>query len=355
MRLPWIPLVSLALFGCSENAVVTPDVPDASEELPEVDAAEQHEAEPPDATVEEADSSTQADVLVGPVGCVTDITPGARQIACDGIEYEVQVPPQCSAGGCGLILDIHGLTMCADQQDKNTALRASGMKHGYIVVQPTAPDGAIGPSWTPSTDDDRVWEFLLQVRQAWSVDPKRLHVTGFSQGGAMTWRMVCKHADMIASAAPIAAANATQLTAVVPPFTLDCPFTMYDSPCVELPLLHMHGTLDALVPFAKGQQQRDAVIDAWKLQKTETISSDAHHEHTRYLSANGTVYEFVSHDYVVTLPSLPVPIGGHCFPGGKDLNTDPMPGETLFFGCAPPNAFSWGEIVMQFFLDHPKL
>ena len=31
-----------------------------------------------------------------------------------------------------------------------------------------------------------------------------------------------------------------------------------------------------------------------------------------------------------------------------------LPGQVCKFGCLPPNAFNWGEVVMQFFLDHPK-
>jgi hypothetical protein len=47
-------------------------------------------------------------------------------------------------------------------------------------------------------------------------------------------------------------------------------------------------------------------------------------------------------------------LGGHCLPGSLDLNTNISPGETMFFGCAPPNAFKWGEAIMQFFTAHPK-
>jgi poly(3-hydroxybutyrate) depolymerase len=352
-----ISILVVALIGCgSESTTTLAGSPEAStpDQDASLDDADSQTTYPPDVAEPEQDGSAPPDVVVGPVGCVSDISAGHHQFGCDGIEYDLEIPSECAAGGCGMVLDVHGLTMCADQQDKNTELRALGIQHGYVIVQPTAPSGPLGPSWTPVEDDEKIWVVLQQLRDALAIDRKRLHFTGFSQGGAMTWRFACKHADAFASVAPIAGANAKELSAVLPPFQLDCPFTLYDSPTVELAILHMHGTLDALVPFAKAEHQRDAAILAWNLTEVETVSSDAHHVWKRYRSPKGTVYEFLQHDYTATLGSLPVVIAGHCFPGGPDWNTNPSPGETLFFGCAPPNAFHWGQVVMKFFLDHPK-
>jgi len=48
----------------------------------------------------------------GATSCVVTSTAGYHQDTCDGMVYDVMIPPQCTApGACGLIVDIHGLTM----------------------------------------------------------------------------------------------------------------------------------------------------------------------------------------------------------------------------------------------------
>lgn len=289
----------------------------------------------------------------GPVGCVGNVSAGHHAFTCSSVTYEVEIPAACAGGGCGAIFDIHGATMTAAAQEKSTRLRALGKTKGFVVVQPTAPFTVIGNSWTPASDDPKVWKFATELFEALRIDPKRIHFTGFSQGGAMTWRMLCAHADVIASAAPIAAADGS-LQPANPPFKLDCAFDGTQAPSRQLPILQMHGTADGLVAIAKGQQQRDAVIAKWGLGAGTVVASDAKHTHTRFTNAQGTVFEFLQHDYQVPPPLIAVPLKGHCIPGGDDLPANASLGQTMYFSCAPPNAFDWGQTVLQFFIDHPK-
>jgi poly(3-hydroxybutyrate) depolymerase len=286
-------------------------------------------------------------------GCFSDVSAGHHKFSCDTISYDVEIPTACASGGCGVVFDVHGLTMNGDSEDKSTGLRALGDSMGYLIVQPTAPSGLLGPSWTPVTDDAKVWSFLDDARAAMLIDPKRIHFTGFSQGGALTWRMVCAHADVLASAAPVAACDATTQQPAMPPYILDCPFDNTRSPSQMIPVLQLHGSVDGLCPFAKGTQQRDTAVAGWGLSGTPTtVSSDSHYSWTRYTSSAGGVYEFIQHDYEVPTPLLPVPLHGHCLPGGMDLT--PSISVPMAFSCAPPNGFVWGQALMQFFAAHPR-
>jgi hypothetical protein len=291
-------------------------------------------------------------MVPAPRGCLTDVTAGHHKFAaCDTIDYDVEIPPACASGGCGIIFDIHGLTMNADAEDRSTNLRALGQMHGYVIVQPTAPNSVIGPHWTPLTDDVKLWAFLADARIALVIDPKKIHFTGFSQGGAMTWRLLCAHADVFASVAPVASADGTM--AVTPPYVLDCPFTSTNAPSQPVPVLQMHGTQDGLVPFAKATDQRDTALTYWNITgPPDTVGSDMHYSWTRYTGTGGMVYEFIQHDYVVPTPLVPITLGGHCLPGGNDLT--PSISTPMVFSCSPPNAFVWGEVAMQFFIAHPK-
>lgn len=271
-----------------------------------------------------------------PEGCVEDASAGTHRYACDGIDYDVSVPDACVTAPCGLIFDVHGFSMDSAMEEANTHLAALGRVHGYVVVQPNAPGTPPLSSWTPGADDDKVFAFLELARRVWHTDPKRTHFTGFSQGGMMTWRFICEHADVLASAAPAAGSG--------------CAFTGTDTPSRELDILQLHGTKDALVSFTGAAiPQRDAVIAAWQMDAGTKLAGDASFTRTRYTSAKGTAFEFLEHDYSAG-PCL-VTIDGHCFPGSDDPGG--RKGQACSFKCEPPNAFVWGEAVMAFFIAHP--
>ena len=66
------------------------------------------------------------------------------------------------------------------------------------------------------------------------------------------------------------------------------------------------------------------------------------------------IFEYLQNDYIVPPPLVPVALQGHCIPGGSDLPANGTLGQTMYFSCAQPNAFVWGQLVMQFFIAHPK-
>lgn len=282
-----------------------------------------------------SDAEPDAPAADGAASCITDLSAGDHTFTCDGFVYDVSVPSACAGGGCGLVLDVHGATMSGKMEDDNTQMRALGAKNGYVVVQPNAKPAPPLSSWNPSTDDDRVFAFLSLATSAWKIDPKRVHMTGFSQGGMMTFRFLCKHADVFASVAPGAGTG--------------CTFTGADTPSREIPVLYMHGTKDAILNFTSlAVPQRNEVVLGWNMDAGTVIASDANYTRTRYTSPKGNVFEFIQHDYAASS----IVLGGHCYPG----STDPggQPGQLFSFACVGPNAFTWGDEVMSFFLAHPK-
>jgi poly(3-hydroxybutyrate) depolymerase len=270
-----------------------------------------------------------------PMGCITEIAAGTKVFTCEGLKYDVTVPDACTKAGCGLVLDVHGATMSGKMEDNNTNMRALGAKYGYVIVQPNATPAPPSSSWSPATDDPKVFAFLESAIATYGIDKNRVHMTGFSQGGMMTSRFLCKHADVFASVAPAAGTG--------------CTFKGSDTPSREVPVLYIHGETDALVSFSQGTAQRDAAVSAWKLGAETTVSSDANYKWTRRTSAAGTVFEFISHKYEASSFVLK----GHCYPGSKDLKGG-EPGQLFGFGCEGTNAFIWGEEVMKFFRDHPR-
>ena len=293
---------------------------------------------------------------VGPVSdpCFPDPGAGHRTYTCNGVAFDVEVPGACVAGGCGIILDVHGLTMSAAMEDANTELRARGGSAGFIVVQPSAKPAPPQASWSES-DDPNVHDFLTRAMAVYAVDPARVHMTGFSQGGFMTWRFLCSYADLFASVAPAAAASNCPVVGN-PSGAPACSFTGAEVPSRRLPILYMHGRADQnYIPFSCAQPQVDAIASAWGLTPEGVAASSSTYTRTRWSDTAGTVVELLAHDYSSSaqVPLVaPSKLEGHCFPGSTDPGN--QPGQLFPFRCEQPASFAWGAEVVAFFVAHPR-
>lgn len=287
-----------------------------------------------------AGGSTGGGPMVAPHGCVTEVSAGHHELDCAGIHYDLEIPGSCAAGGCGIVLDIPGYTSTGDEEDLGTNMRALGGQYGYVVVQPTAP--GVPATWVQGVDNPKLMAFIADATQALAIDPKRLHVMGFSQGGALAWGLICGHADVLASAASLAAA--TPWLGNYQGCNLEPP----NVPSHVIPVLQVHGHNDLVANFSVyAQAQLAAAQKVWGWSDGSGVVFDdgAGYQATRYTTPGGIEYELWEHDY-----SALNGMGGHCFPGGAPV------GVLLnSYGCAPPNGFVYGEVAMQFFIDHPRM
>ena len=263
--------------------------------------------------------------------CITDVSAGLHTLQCEGLDYRINIPSRCLEAACGVILDLHGKDMTGEDMNAETNLVAHGETHGYIVVQPTAnlTPPLVGtdpaPGWDFGKDPPLLFDFVQRTLAAFHADAERVHATGFSQGGAMTGFLRCAHPDLFASVAPSGA---------IPP---ECD----DSPTSTVDVLYMHGTADALADFDGAASNVETLRGVMNMDEGEVLSSDDDHTWTRYRNPDGTVLEFIEHDYSSVLPFL----GGHCFPGSTS-------GGVL--SCQGDAPFAWGQAVIDFFVAHPR-
>ena len=259
-------------------------------------------------------------------GCIDNTEAGAHVFVCDDLVVDAYVPEGCDQGGCGVIVDVHGAAMSGVQQEANTELSRLAVDH--IVLQPNATPAAPASRWEADADDPRVYDALMQVAEVFEVDRDRLHMTGFSQGGYMSWRFDCAYPDVLASVAPMAACGGD--------IGWDC--DQFDEP---IDVLFMHGTADARVSYDCAEPRRDAVISSFGLGPEVVVSEDESHRWSRFTSEQATL-EFIQHDYTSPIAFL----GGHCFPG----STDPggAEGQLVPMGCEGESAFHWGEAILAF-------
>jgi poly(3-hydroxybutyrate) depolymerase len=247
------------------------------------------------------------------------------------------VPSACVAKSCGLILELHGDTGTGLLEDAHTRLRDLGERDGYVVVAPTGPKS----TWA-SSNDAALIDIVRQFMRSYHVDANRVHVTGFSRGGFVTWRMACDHADLFASAAPAGASNGSDRG------ERTC-FAGGRSPVRKIPLLLLIGRTDAAVFFPLLVAIRDAAIASYRATPQPPLDGDATYSHRRWTSADGGIVETFEHSYETVHDGPWGFARGHCFPGSTASPYAPQ----YALPCQPPNAFVWGEEVMRFFRAHP--
>jgi pimeloyl-ACP methyl ester carboxylesterase len=285
-----------------------------------------------------------------PAGCVTDVSAGLHTFTCEGLDTQIFVPSQCEAPGCGLILELHGDTGTGPLFEANMGLMPLGNLNGYIVIAPTGPPlaGQVGSTWTLA-EDDTLMSIVDTVAGVFGTDAAKTHVTGFSRGGYVTWRLMCEHADRFASIAPGAGGSAPGgdcmgVDEVSCPFDASMPGGM---PSRQVPVLALMGRLDQAVPLACTTRIRDQAIATWGLGGVQLLDGDDKYAHNHWGPGNGNgLIETFEHGYETADPGPESSFLGHCIPGST---FDPQAPQYAI-ACAPPDAFTWGAQVMRFFI-----
>lgn len=142
----------------------------------------------------------------------------------------------------------HGWRSSAEDFATNPAFTGAFATEGVLLVLPDALAGTWAHGGSPSTRRDEL-AFMDAVRAdlltRWRVDPERLLVTGFSQGGSMVWDLACHRGGAYRAFAAVSGA-----------FWEPLPERCEGGP---VDLLHIHGTADPVVPMA-GR----AIRDTWR-------------------------------------------------------------------------------------------
>ena len=150
-----------------------------------------------------------------------------------------------------LIIALHGNRGTGAQFANSGNWRALAARHDVMIALPDGlnkawNDGRAGAeirgNQTPAGTDDVAFLTTLAERLVADglADRKRLYVTGISNGGMMTYRMLCERPDLFAAGAAVIA-NLTETTLA------RC------KPARPVPVLIMNGTEDKLVPHERQQ------------------------------------------------------------------------------------------------------
>lgn len=175
----------------------------------------------------------------GEADCTLTPTSGTVGREAAGRAYHVNVPAGLPGPSVPLLLSLHGALQPYSSHERETGWSTAAATGNFIVAYPSAGAGLVWDAAQRSGDVTYLREVVEDISATWCVDPRRVHVEGFSSGANMSARLACDASAVFASVAAYGG--------VSPSFT--------GSPCapdrpIAVGLFHSDGDLISLLPFA---------------------------------------------------------------------------------------------------------
>jgi polyhydroxybutyrate depolymerase len=192
------------------------------------------------------------------------------QLEHDGLtrQYDLYVPDSAPPGPLPLVLDLHGFSSNSRDQRRFFGWDEVAEAEDFVVAFPQG----FGSQWGAHVDragqDDIGFlsKLVSEISSNHAIDPLRVYVAGFSQGGAMAQRLACETRGIFAAyagfAAPQTVSNLAQCTGQL-----------------NAPILLIMAENDDIVPYNGG-----AIVDPLPL---TLVSASDNFEHWR--ERNGCV------------------------------------------------------------------
>jgi polyhydroxybutyrate depolymerase len=173
-----------------------------------------------------------------------------RKLTVNGLErsYLVHIPTGLNGGASiPLVFVFHGYAENADYIQQASGFNDIADTGRFIVVYPTGSGSEGSFSWNAGACCDTatsnhideaafVHQIIADLGTLARIDPKRTYAAGFSNGALLSYRLACEMSDTFAAVAPVAGALVTD----------PC------QPGQPVSVIHFHGLVDAIVPYAGG-------------------------------------------------------------------------------------------------------
>jgi polyhydroxybutyrate depolymerase len=219
-----------------------------------------------------------------------------------------------------LVISMHAALLWPAAQMQTSQWNKVADKYGFIVVYPsgTTPGGKgtgvlpkiwlLRPETVLAANVRFISDLIDTLSRAYNIDPQRIYVNGFSNGGAMAFALSCRLSQRIAAVGTVSAAQDQQ------------PWS-WCGDSRPLPLMNFHGTAD-LVPYNGGRVW--AVPKPFPSVPTWTANW-AVRNHCQpnpvesLVASDVTRIEYMDCADKATVVLYAVHGGGHQWPGGKPL------------------------------------
>jgi polyhydroxybutyrate depolymerase len=222
-------------------------------------------------------------------------------------EYELFVPsgyqPDSAAA---LVLNFHGLLGTPSQQADFSQFNTTAEARGMVVAYPTGIGNSFnsgvccGTAQSDGVDDVAFARALVErVSADLCIDPRRVYVTGMSNGGHMAHRIACEAADVFAASASV--------TGVLNFAPEDC------NPARPISMIDFHGTSDLIVSYdgaGFGFPAVEPMMQDWAVRNGCSPLSEV-----TFDQGDVVCRTWPGCDAGVEVSLCTVAGGGHCWPG----------------------------------------
>lgn len=167
--------------------------------------------------------------------------------------YWLHVPREDDGRPLPLVIVLHGHGGTARRIRRTSGMNAQADQAGFAVAYPEGTSWFNIPwrSWNAGTccgyavnrrvdDVQFIGAMLDDLQWAHRIDPRRVYVTGMSNGGMMTYRLACELSDRLAAVGVVAGALGVDAC----------------RPSRSVPLLMIHGTADDCILYQGGRSPR---------------------------------------------------------------------------------------------------
>jgi polyhydroxybutyrate depolymerase len=266
----------------------------------------------------------------------------AETIRLGDRSYRIDLP--ANPQGAPIIIGLHGGGGSADQFARSSGLSRPANRQGYTVIYPEGTGRAAtwnggyccGSAQRNQVDDMAFLDAVIaDATRRFGLNPERLYLTGMSNGAIMAETYAARHPGRVRAVAGVAGTMDTGRIRVKGP----------------VPLLHIHGTADAMVPYAGGQG--DSSLTRTNFASVASVEAAflapfpmlARTEHVIDPAADGM--RVIERNYADGRGRVQVRIqtiegGGHAWPGSRRAARQ---GATQDISATTE--------VLRFFADHP--
>lgn len=246
--------------------------------------------------------------------------------------YDPQTPT-------ALVVSIHGFSDWPAHHARTTHWNDLADEEGFIVVYPQGTGFPRHWRTTGFTEEDPgpdvqfISDLIDSLEVTYNIDPARVYINGFSNGGGMTYVMACRMADRIAAIGSVAGAYTLPVE--------DC------EPSRPVPLIVFHGNADPIVPFEGGPSHSFEIpfpaITGWIGQWAERNQCELEQEIPLQGEVSEITYTQCSQNADVIFYQIEG--GGHAWPGG-------VPNPAVIVGYTSQQIDAT-RLMWQFFKEHP--
>ena len=202
--------------------------------------------------VEQISDETRKVLMVGDTKLFYGIT------IPDSYQHEKPVP---------LVLALHYGGSFSDYYGRSFArqLIEPGLDQlGAIIISPTCPY----LDWTTEISEKAVIGLIDHIRSEYSIDSRKILVTGFSMGGGGTWFFAAKHPELFSIAIPIAG----PVWGFTPEFLKN----------IKAPVYVIHSRDDETVPFSETEKMVNLLIYSGMYIEFRVLEGMYHYEVGNY-------------------------------------------------------------------------